>query len=29
MLDMERFLTERYPGPLNKEPWAGCMIGEP
>jgi len=26
MLDMERTLTERYPGPLNKEPWAGCNI---
>jgi hypothetical protein len=26
MLDMERTLAERYPGPLNKEPWAGCNI---
>ena len=23
ILDMERSLTERYPGPLNFEPWAG------
>jgi hypothetical protein len=23
MLDLERKFVERFPGPLNKEPWAG------
>lgn len=23
ILGKERFLTERFPGPLNREPWAG------
>ena len=26
---IERELTSRWPGRLNKEPWAGCLIGMP
>src|SRR5690606_19540534 len=26
VLSLERKLTERYPGPMNKEPWAGKRI---
>lgn len=25
MLNLERFIVERDPGPLNREPWAGSM----
>ena len=27
--EVERYLVERWPGRLNKELWAGCMIGVP
>jgi hypothetical protein len=29
MLDLERELTEKRPGPLNKEKWAGKKKGQP
>jgi hypothetical protein len=25
MLNLERFIVERDPGPLNREPWAGAF----
>ncbi|MEI2732703.1 MAG: RHS repeat-associated core domain-containing protein [Dermatophilaceae bacterium] len=28
MLNLERFIVERDPGPLNREPWAGSMSGD-
>lgn len=28
MLNLERFIVERDPGPLNREPWAGAFEGD-
>jgi hypothetical protein len=28
MLDLERFIVERDPGPLNREPWAGSQAND-